>query len=62
MSHEKASLIASMFNPVSFTKRMSFYTHVPLFAVPDGYMSKKKTDKKIKHGDLEASDFFAEEN
>lgn len=60
MSHEKASILVSLFNPVSFTKKMSFHTHVPLFAIPDGY--KVKTPHLVKHGDIEAGDFFADQN
>jgi len=46
MSHEKTFFLASLFSPLSFTKKMSFNTHIPLFAVPDGYIPegiRKKT-------------------
>ena len=36
MSPEKSLLFERVFNPVaSRTKKMVFYTHVPLFTVPD---------------------------
>lgn len=60
MSHEKASFLVGLFNPLSFTKKMSFQTHVPLFAIPDGY--KVKEPHVVKHSDIEASDFFADQN
>lgn len=57
MSHERATLLAAAFNPLSVTKKMSFHTHIPLFAVPDGY--KERIEKK--YGNVEADDFFVEE-
>jgi len=59
MSHEKTSFLIGLFNPVSFTKKMSFHTRIPLFAIPDGYISKEKGKKKQpREGHVEYGDFF----
>ncbi|MGP8215510.1 MAG: universal stress protein [Bacteroidia bacterium] len=63
MSHEKASFLISLINPVSVTKKMCFHTHVPLFTVPDKYKPKDIKDTTIQGNGHSAminyNDFFA---
>lgn len=60
MSPEKKLLFEKVFNPIlSRTKQMSFYTHVPLFTVPDYYSPKSKVFWKSAEEKYDLSkDFF----
>jgi hypothetical protein len=59
MSHDKTSLLVSLINPTSVTKKMSYQTHIPLFTIPDGYKpsgtAKEITEEELRTHGAEAN-------
>lgn len=47
MSHERSFMLIGLLDPISVTKKMSFSTHVPLFAVPGNYIPESGLQAKL---------------